>query len=325
MQPDLDLVFANPERNVITAHRGLSGRRPENTLTAFLAAVHAGADIVEFDVRDTQDGVPVILHDSTLDRTTNGTGPLRQCPWATVRRLEASYWCGTHDAGQRLAAPAEPGTRIPSFEEALAALGDKTCMNIQVYVSSEAVLRRVCDMVRLAGLHASVFLMVADFAAASLVRRATASSSYRRGPRPAAAARRAGARYLQPGRNILTPALRDGSAGSAHAPVSSMPTRGRISRRGLGYGLQESSPIAPMWRYRSAANAAVGEPARAARAWARRISAHRRFRVRGGSPATKRGNGAGFTAPTSPWAGWSSGHGLSCRRSRRAGRGGRHN
>ncbi len=211
MQADLDLVFANPERNVITAHRGLSSRRPENTLAAFLAAVHAGADIVEFDVRDTADGVPVILHDATLDRTTNGTGPLRQCPWATVRALEASYWCGTHDAGQRLAAPAEPGTRIPSFEQVLEALGAETCMNIQVYVSSEAVLRRVCDMVRLAGLHASAFLMVADFAAAALVRRVDSGLQLCIGVDRDQPQRHvdAGARYLQPWRGILTPALRD--------------------------------------------------------------------------------------------------------------------
>jgi len=211
MQPDLDRVFANPERKVITAHRGLSGRRPENTMPAFLAAVHAGADIVEFDVRDTQDGVPVILHDPTLDRTTNGTGPLRQCPWTTVRRLEASYWRGTHEAGQRLTAPAEPGTHIPSFEEVLAALGDKTCMNIQVYVSSDAVLHRVCDMVRQAGLHDSVFLMVADFAAAAFVRKVDSGIQLCIGVDRDQPQRHvdAGARYLQPWRGILSPALRD--------------------------------------------------------------------------------------------------------------------
>ena len=211
MTPTLDMVFSSPARKVITAHRGLSCKRPENTLPAFLAAIEAGADIVEFDVRDTQDGVPVILHDSNLDRTTDGTGPLREHTWAAVRTLEASYWSGTHNAGRRLTAPAEPGTRIPSFEQVLESLGGKTCMNIQVYVSSDAVLRRVCDIVHQSGLHASVFLMVADFATAAFVSKLDSGiqlciGKERDNPRRHV---EAGARYLQPWRRILTPAMRD--------------------------------------------------------------------------------------------------------------------
>ncbi len=211
MEISLDKVFADPSRKVVTAHRGLSGVRPENTLAAFLAAEAAGADIVEFDVRDTQDGVPIVLHDPTLDRTTNGAGPVVASTWGTVRELEASYWQGTHDRGQRLAAPAEPGTRIPSFEQVLETLGGKTCMNIQVYVSTQTVLRRVCDMVRAAKLHASTFLMVADFATAACVRSVDSGlqlciGTERDKPQKHAAA---GARYLQPWRGILSPELRD--------------------------------------------------------------------------------------------------------------------
>ena len=211
MNPTLDMVFADPGRHVVTAHRGLSATRPANTVPAFLAAVEAGADIVEFDVRDTQDGVPVILHDPTLDRTTNGVGPIRECSWSVARTREASHWRGTHDAGRRLAAPAEPGTRIPSFEQVLAALGGGTCMNMQVYVSADAVLRRVCDLVGQFGLHASVFLMVADFATAAFVSKLDSGiqlciGKERDNPRRHV---EAGARYLQPWRRILTPALRD--------------------------------------------------------------------------------------------------------------------
>ena len=126
MELGLDSVFANPARKVVTAHRGLSGVRPENTLPAFQAAVAAGTDIIEFDVRDTKDGVPVILHDAKLDRTTNGAGPVVASSWAAVRELEASYWQGTHDRGQRLAAPAEPGTRIPSFEQVFSSAANCT-------------------------------------------------------------------------------------------------------------------------------------------------------------------------------------------------------
>ncbi|MDD2708021.1 MAG: glycerophosphodiester phosphodiesterase family protein [Verrucomicrobiae bacterium] len=211
MKPTLDGIFADPKRKVITAHRGLSGRHPENTLSAFLAAIESGADIVEFDVRDTQDEVPVILHDDSLDRTTNGAGLLRESPWKVVRTLEASYWSGTHDAGRRLPAPAEPGVRIPSLEEVFETLGGRTCMNIQVYVSSEAILRRICDMVRQFDLYSSIFLMVQDFATAACVRGADREIQLCIGVDRDQPGRHfeAGARYLQPWRGILTPAFRD--------------------------------------------------------------------------------------------------------------------
>jgi hypothetical protein len=84
-------------------------------------------------------------------------------------------------------------------------------MNIQVYVSSDVVLRRVCDMVRQAGLHASAFLMVADFATAAFVSKVDSGiqlciGTDRNRPRLHAAA---GARYLQPWRGDLSPTLRD--------------------------------------------------------------------------------------------------------------------
>ena len=128
-----------------------------------------------------------------------------------MRDLEASYWQGTHDRGQRLPSPVEPDTHIPSFKQVLETLGGKTCMNIQVYVSSETVLRRVCDMARAAGLHASTFLMVADFATAAFVQSVDSGlqlciGTERDRPRKHAAA---GARYLQPWRGVLSPQLRD--------------------------------------------------------------------------------------------------------------------
>ena len=72
MNPLLDLA-ARP----VIAHRGSSAEAPENTLPAFEAAVRRGADAVELDVRLTADGAPVVIHDETLDRTTDRTGPVR--------------------------------------------------------------------------------------------------------------------------------------------------------------------------------------------------------------------------------------------------------
>lgn len=71
------------------AHRGASSELPENTLPAFARAIEAGADVIEADVRLTADGVPVILHDPTLDRTTDASGPLRSVTAAEAAAVDA--------------------------------------------------------------------------------------------------------------------------------------------------------------------------------------------------------------------------------------------
>lgn len=84
MNPLLDLS-ARP----VIAHRGASGSAPENTLPAFELAVRQGADAFELDVRLTRDGVPVVLHDSTLDRTTNFRGPVGALTLAELGKVDA--------------------------------------------------------------------------------------------------------------------------------------------------------------------------------------------------------------------------------------------
>jgi glycerophosphoryl diester phosphodiesterase len=93
----------------IIAHRGYSARAPENTLVAIEAAIAAGADAVEFDLHVTSDGVPVLFHDDTLARTTDGDGALRDRTLAELRRLDAGSWFGPQFVG-------EP---VPTFVEAL--------------------------------------------------------------------------------------------------------------------------------------------------------------------------------------------------------------
>jgi glycerophosphoryl diester phosphodiesterase len=84
LNPLLDLS-ARP----VIAHRGASGSAPENTIEAFELAVGQGADALELDVRLTGDGVPVILHDATLDRTTDRDGPVRALSLAELREVDA--------------------------------------------------------------------------------------------------------------------------------------------------------------------------------------------------------------------------------------------
>jgi glycerophosphoryl diester phosphodiesterase len=72
----------------ISAHRGASAEHPENTLAAFEAALRHGTDGIELDVSLSADGVPVVMHDPTVDRTTDGTGAVADLPLAVLRALD---------------------------------------------------------------------------------------------------------------------------------------------------------------------------------------------------------------------------------------------
>jgi glycerophosphoryl diester phosphodiesterase len=112
MNPLLD-----PDARLVIAHRGSSSEAPENTLPAFEAAVRRGADAIELDVRLTADGAPVVLHDATLDRTTERTGPLAAITLAELRLVDAG-WRFTPDAGRTH--PYRGGeARVPTLGEVL--------------------------------------------------------------------------------------------------------------------------------------------------------------------------------------------------------------
>ena len=96
------------------AHRGASAQAPENTVAAFDEAIRLGARAVEMDVRLCKDGIPVILHDPTVDRTTNGTGAVADLTRLDLLRFDAGSW--KH--------PRFAGTRIPLLTEALQAVTD---------------------------------------------------------------------------------------------------------------------------------------------------------------------------------------------------------
>lgn len=93
----------------IAGHRGDRADAPENTLPAFAAAAASGLEFVETDVQLTADGVPVLMHDDTVDRTTNGTGPVAELTLAEIRALDAGSWY----------APEFAGTQVPLLDEFL--------------------------------------------------------------------------------------------------------------------------------------------------------------------------------------------------------------
>ncbi len=161
--------YGDSKKTVVTAHRGFSGRYPENTLLAFLKAYEIGVDVVEFDVRESSEGALVIIHDATLDRTTNGTGRVNQHKLSDLKRLTASYWQGSHDTGQRMADPTH-SVNIPTLEEALAMLAGKVGLNIQVYTEREESVEKIVRLYHEHDLSHSGFLMLRSFSEGSLVR-----------------------------------------------------------------------------------------------------------------------------------------------------------
>ena len=93
----------------IFAHRGSKGTHPENTLTSFKEAVRVGSDGIELDVHLTKDGHLVVIHDETVDRTTNGTGEIRNLTLAKIKAMDAGSWFHNTYAGEK----------IPTLEEVL--------------------------------------------------------------------------------------------------------------------------------------------------------------------------------------------------------------
>lgn len=165
----LKSLYDVPGRVVVTAHRGFSGRYPENTLRAFEEAVKLGVDIVEFDVHATRDGELVIIHDDTLERTTDGRGRVADHDWDELASLNATYWQGPHDTGHRLDKTAG-SDGLPRLEEALSLLAGRVGLNIQVKTASLAMLRRIVDLHRTHGLADSAYLMLSTFEQAAQVR-----------------------------------------------------------------------------------------------------------------------------------------------------------
>ncbi len=126
---------------VIFAHRGASKHAPENTMAAFRLAQSMGAPAFELDTMLTADGVPVVIHDSTLDRTTNGSGQVNEMNLAEIRQFDAA---SRFSAGYK-------GERVPTLEEVLVEFGGKMLINIELknyHAPLDALARRVAEIVR---------------------------------------------------------------------------------------------------------------------------------------------------------------------------------
>ena len=101
-----------PERG-LCAHRGAMGTHPENTIPAFRAAVEAGAHMIEFDIWLTKDNQMVVIHDSSVDRTTNGKGKVSDLTFGEIRKLDAGSWKSPEFAGVQIPTPEEVLNEMP--------------------------------------------------------------------------------------------------------------------------------------------------------------------------------------------------------------------
>jgi glycerophosphoryl diester phosphodiesterase len=134
-------MFAHIPQPAIFAHRGASAFAPENTLAAFELAIQQKADAIELDAKLTADDQVVVIHDQTVDRTTNGHGRVRDMNLAQLRQLDA----GSHFG------PAFQGEHVPTLEEVFNAVGEKIFINIELtnYASmTDTLPEKVADLVR---------------------------------------------------------------------------------------------------------------------------------------------------------------------------------
>jgi glycerophosphoryl diester phosphodiesterase len=139
------------------AHRGGRGLWPENTLVAFENAAALGVDVLEMDLRVTSDGVFVVIHDRSVDRTTNGSGRVDSMTFAELRKL---------DAGYRFSAGAERGFPyrgkaivVPTFDEVLARFPSAS-LNVEMKDFNATQAARLCEVIR--GVNVTEHVLVAS-------------------------------------------------------------------------------------------------------------------------------------------------------------------
>lgn len=146
--------FLDGKRPLAFAHRGGSALWPENTLEAFRGAIGTGLHYIETDVHRTRDGAIVIHHDSTLDRTTDGTGPIKERTLAELQTLDAGYWFTTDG---RTYPYRGKGLRIPTFEEALE-LGDDIHFNVELKQREPSMVNEFWQLIQEHGLEDRVLV-----------------------------------------------------------------------------------------------------------------------------------------------------------------------
>lgn len=147
----LDVFNNQPEKIMVAAHRGGHLNVPENSLPSIDEAIAAGAEIVELDVRETKDGVMVILHDKTLDRTTTGKGEIADYTYAEIQQFYL-----THKGEATI-------YKIPTFKEALAYAKGKVIIDVDFKISGMEARQRAYEIIKEMGVESQILFFVYDF------------------------------------------------------------------------------------------------------------------------------------------------------------------
>jgi glycerophosphoryl diester phosphodiesterase len=136
-------------RPTIFAHRGASAHAPENTLAAFELALAQGADGIELDAKLSADGHVVIIHDATVDRTTDRQGRVKDMSLAELRSLDAGGFFAEQYHGEK----------VPTLEEVFEALGKRMFVNVELTnynTPGDYLVESVCMLVKKCGLQKQV-------------------------------------------------------------------------------------------------------------------------------------------------------------------------
>ncbi len=145
----LRIFESRPDRIMVAAHRGAHRDYPENSAGSIREAIRLGVDIVEIDVRITGDGVPVLMHDYAVDRTTNGTGKVSDMTLEQIRRLRLTHNGKVTDEV------------VPTFDELLEITKGRIMVDVD-YKADPSYARAVCDAVVKAGMEQQVFFFLYD-------------------------------------------------------------------------------------------------------------------------------------------------------------------
>jgi glycerophosphoryl diester phosphodiesterase len=139
-------IFKTSKASVLVfAHRGGGGLYPENTLEAFRYSVEMKVDVLELDVHATSDGKLVVFHDSSVDRTTNGAGKIKEITLEELKKLDAAFQLSTDD-GQSFPFRGK-NIAIPTLEEVFNAFPEMT-FNIEPKQSEPSIVKPLCSQLR---------------------------------------------------------------------------------------------------------------------------------------------------------------------------------
>ena len=164
----------NPNKILNVAHRGASGYAPEHTLASYELGEDMKADYIEVDLQMTKDGVLIAMHDEKVDRTTDGSGFVKDMTLAEIKQLDAGSWF--NDAYPEKAKPEYAGMTVPTLEEVIEEFGRGSRYYIEtkapdVYPGMEEELLRVLKKHKLTGQNApSSKVLVQSFSTESLLK-----------------------------------------------------------------------------------------------------------------------------------------------------------